>query len=231
MTQAQLITELRALYHAQPKADWSRLAVGDVLLYKYRGWRITRIPPKRGFVLAENLATGAVEKLLRSRYDSADLLVAESDDVVATLRTVHREEIEKALAAGIRISPLVQYDYPELFTPYPPQWEERLREKARDVWMRINELRAFHDRCDPPGWQFGVVDHRIEEAEKDIARQEAYRTNCEAGIGITKPEAIPKIVCGVTARIRELGEEIAILLHLRKHLRSALSGQADEPSA
>ena len=50
------------------------------------------------------------------------------------------------MAAGIGISPLVQYDYPELFTPYPESWDEKQREKAQDVWARINEMRAFHDK-------------------------------------------------------------------------------------
>jgi hypothetical protein len=226
MTRAQVTQELRALYDAQPKADWNRLAVGNVILHKFRGWRITRVPPKRGFVLAENLATGEVEKLLKSQYDSADLLVAESDDTVATLRTVHREAIEKAVAAGIRISPLVQYDYPEVFTPYPPEWDEKRREKARDAWMRINELRAFHDHIDPPGWQFGVLDHRIEQTEKDIVCQEAYRADCEAGVKITKPEAIPGIVRRVDATISELREEIVTLHHLRKHLEKTITGEA-----
>jgi len=230
MTAAQTTKELRALYSAQPKADWSRLAVGNVILHRYRGWRITHVPPKRGFVLGENLATGEVEKLLKSRYDSADLLVAKSDDTVATLRTVHREEIEKAVAAGIRISPLVQYDYPEVFTPCPSDWDEKRREKARDAWMRINELRAFHDHNDPPGWQFGEVDHRIEQTEKEIVCQEAYRANCEAGVKITKPEAIPGIMRRVDETIRELREEIAILHHLRTHLKNTIPGEADTAS-
>ncbi len=227
MTQAQVTKELRALYSAQPKGDWNRLAVGNVILHRYRGWRITRVPPKRGFVLAENLATGEVEKLLKSQYDSEDLLVAENDDTVATLRTVHREEIEKAVAAGITISPLVQYDYPEVFTPYPSEWDERLREKARDTWMRINEMRAFHDLSGPPGWQFGVVDHRIEQIDKDIVCQEAYRADCEAGVKITKPKAIPGIVRRVDETTSELREEIAIFHHLRKHLEKTITGEAD----
>jgi len=218
MTQAQLATELRTLYHAQPKADWSKLAVGNVLLHKYRGWRITRIPPKRGFVLGENLATGEVQKLLRSQYDSPELLVVENDETVAKLRTVHREEIEKALAAGIPIAPLVKYDYPELFTPFPPEWDERLREKARGIWSRVNEMRTFRDRREPVGWQFGEVDERVARAESEIAWQENYRVQCEAGVKIRKPEAIPGIVRHVDERIEELREEVAILLHLRRHL-------------
>ena len=227
MTQAQVTAELRALYHAQPKADWSKLAVGNVILHKYRGWRITRVPPKRGFVLGENLATGKIEKLLRSQYESDDLLVVENDDTLAKLRTAHREEIEKALAAGITISPRVQYDYPELFAPYPPEWDERLREKARDVWMRINELRAFRDRVDPPGWQFGEVDRRIEQAEQYVVCQRAYRADCEAGVGIIKPGAIPSIVRQVDQTIGELREEIAILHRLRKHLENTFTGSVE----
>lgn len=227
LTRAEATQELRALYHAQPKADWSKLAVGHVILHKYRGWRITHVPPKRGYVLGENLATGQVEKLMRSRYESDDLLVVENDDTLATLRTVHREEIEKALAAGITIGPRVQYDYPEMFTPYPPEWEERLREKAGDLWMRINELRAFRDRVDPPGWQFDEVARRIEQAEQHVVCQEAYRADCEAGVGIIKPDAIPSIVRQVDKTIGELREEIAILLHLRRHLKDTLVGEPE----
>jgi hypothetical protein len=227
MTRAQMAQELRTLYHAQPKAAWDSLSVGSVVLHRYRGWRITRIPPKRGFILAENLATGTVEKLLRSQYDDEDLLVAESDDTVDTLRTVHREEIEKALAGGITISPLVQYDYPEVFTPYPSEWKERLREQASDLWMRINDLRAFHELRDPPGWQFDKVDHLIEQAQQDIARQEAYRAQCQAGVKITKPEAIPSIIRRVDETIRQLRDEIAVLQHLRTHLQKTIPGQAE----
>ena len=37
------------------------------------------------------------------------------------------------MAAGTSISPHVQYDYPELFTPYPESWDEKRREKAQDL--------------------------------------------------------------------------------------------------
>ena len=47
------------------------------------------------------------------------------------------------MAAGITISLIVQYDYPEIFTPYPGSWDEKRREKAHDLWRRINEMRAF----------------------------------------------------------------------------------------
>ena len=58
----------------------------------------------------------------------------------------------------------------------------------------------------------------VAEARKDIARWKAYRAECEAGVKITKPEAIPRIVASVDDTIRELKEQIEILRHLRKHL-------------
>ena len=124
MTEPELVQHLRSLYRAQPKADWDALAEGNILLHKGRGWRITHIPPKRGFVMATSVMTGKVEKLLRSQYSTADLLVTD-EATVAELRTVHLDEIRKAMAAGITISPLVQYDYPELFTPFPAAWDEK----------------------------------------------------------------------------------------------------------
>ena len=144
MTKRELGEHLRSLYFAQPKANWDALAVGSIILNKCCGWQITRIPPKRGFVMATNVVTGEVEKLLRSQYATSDLLVTD-EATLAVLRTSHQEEIRKAMAAGIGISPLVQYDYPDLFTPYPESWNEKRREKAEDVWARINEMRAFHD--------------------------------------------------------------------------------------
>ncbi len=110
--------------------------------------RITHIPPKRGFVLATNVLTGEVERLLRSKYNSDDLKVTD-EATLAILRTVHKEEIEKAMAAGKSITPLVQYDYPELFTPYPADWDEKRLERAHELWRRINEMRYFNDRQGP----------------------------------------------------------------------------------
>ena len=40
MTKKEVGDHLRSLYHAQPKADWDKLAVGNVILHKGYGWRI-----------------------------------------------------------------------------------------------------------------------------------------------------------------------------------------------
>jgi len=221
MTRAEVVRQLRSLYDAQPKADWDKLTVGNILLHKGRGWQITRIPPKRGFVMATNVMTGDTEKLLRSQYNSPDLLVSD-EATLAMLRTSHEEEIKKAMAAGISIGPLVQYDYPEIFTPYPSSWDEEQREKAHDTWRRINEMRAFNDHSEAPGWQLRKVAYMRREARRDIARWTEYRAEVEAGVGITKPEVIPRIVGDVDERISELKEQIKILNHLRKHLEKTL---------
>jgi len=221
LTRKEAVERLRSLYHAQPKADWDKLAVGNLVLHKGYGWRIQHVPPKRGFVMATNLATGAVEKLLRSRYDTSDLLVTD-EATVALLRVPHQEEIKKAMAAGKIISPLVQYDYPELFTPYPESWDEKRRERAQDTWARINEMRAFHDSQDPPGWQFRMVDDLIARTKQDIVRWKEYRAECEAGVKIKKPEAIPRILASVDESIRESKEQIETLRHLRKHLEKTV---------
>ncbi len=126
------------------------------------------------------------------------------------------------MAAGITISPLVQYDYPELFTPFPAAWDEKRREKAGDLWRRINEMRAFNDHSEGPGWQFRKVAYMRREAKKDIARWEKYRAEVEAGVGIKKPEAIPDILCSVDRTIGDLKEQVKILGHLRKHLENTL---------
>ncbi len=222
MTKGEAVERLRALYYAQPKADWDALAVGDILLSKGQGWRVARVPPKRGFVMATNVMTGEVEKLLRSQYATPDLLVTD-EGTLAVLRTSHEEEIRKAMAAGAEIRPQVRYDYPEIFTPYPESWDEKRREKAGDLWQRINEMRAFRDSQEPPGWQFGRVDHMVAEARKDIARWRKYRAEVEAGVKITKPEAIPRIVAGVDETIRDLKEQVQILRHLRKHLEKTVT--------
>jgi hypothetical protein len=217
MTKREAVEHLRALYHAQPKADWDTLVVGNVILHKGCGWRIVHIPPKRGFIMAAKLMTGEAEKLLRSRYATPDLLVTDEASL-AVLRISHLEEIKTAMAAGKSISLHVQYDYPELFTPYPESWDEKRRERAQDTWARINEMQAFHDSQDPPGWQFGKVDDMIADAKDGIARWETYRAECEAGVKITKPEAIPRIVASVNDTIGELKERIEIFRHLRMHL-------------
>ena len=221
MTKHEAVEHLRAIYYAQPKTDWDSLAVGNVILHKGRGWRIVHIPPKRGYIMATNVMTGAAEKLLRSRYGILDLLVTD-EATLAILRTSHREVIETALAARKTISLHVQYDYPELFTPYPESWDEKRRERAENTWARINEMRAFQDSQDPPSWQLGKVDDLIASAEDDIARWEEYRVDCEAGVKITKPEAIPRIVASVNDNIRDRKEQIEILHHLRKHLEKTV---------
>jgi hypothetical protein len=228
MTKSEAIEHLRSLYHAQPKADWEKLAVGNIILHKGYGWRIQHVPPKRGFVMATNVMTGEVEKLLRSQYATPDLLVTD-EATLALLRTPHEEEIRKAMAAGAKISPLVQYDYPELFTPYPSEWDSKRREKAGDLWRRINEMRAFNDRQEPPGWQLRKVDRMAAEARKDIARWRKYRAEVEAGVNIKKPEAIPRIVAGVDETIRELKERIETLRHLRKHLEKTVGNGEGVP--
>jgi len=221
MTKSESVDHLRALYFAQPKADWDTLTVGNIIVSKGQAWRIAHIPPKRGFVLAANVMTGEAEKLLRSKFDNGDLLVTD-EATLATLRTVHQEEIEKAIAKGISIAPLVQYDYPALFTPFPASWDDKRRQKAVELWRRINEMRAFNDRQQGRGWQFGKVDDLREHAERDIASWEAYRAEVAAGVKIKKPEAIPRIVSNVDNTISELKDEIDILGHLRKHLEKTL---------
>ena len=99
MTRAAAVDFLRSLYYAQPKADWDTLAVGNVIVSKGRGWRITHIPSKRGFVMATNIMTGEAEKLLRSQYATPDLLVTDEATLII-LCTSHKEEIEKAIAAA-----------------------------------------------------------------------------------------------------------------------------------
>jgi hypothetical protein len=221
MPRDEFVRHIRSLYLAQPKADWDKLAVGNIVMYRGRAWRITHIPPKRGFVMAMNVLSDQPEKLLRSQYATADLRLT-TDKTLARLRTVHPDEIKKAMAAGITISPLVQYDYPEIFTPFPAEWDEKRREKAQDTWRRINEMRAFHDRSEGPGWQFNRVADLIAQAEEDIARWKTYRAEVKAGVKIKKPEAIPGIVSGVDTTISELKEQIEILGHLRKHLENTL---------
>jgi hypothetical protein len=221
MTQEELTKHLRSLYHAQPKADWDALLVGNLILHKGRGWRITRIPPKRGFIMGTNLITGGIEKLLRSEYATPDLLVID-EATLALLETSHLEEIKAAMAAGISISRLVQYDYPEIFTPYPASWDEQRREKANDTWLRINEMRAFNDHSEAPGWQLRKVAHMKDDATTEIARWEEYRAEVEAGVKIKKLEAIPRIVASVNETISDLEEELEILDHLRKHLENTV---------
>ena len=221
MTQREVGEHLRSVYLAQPKADWDALAVDNFILSKGHAWRITRIPPKRGFVLAENVLSAQVEKLLRSCYDSDDLRLTD-EPTLALLRTTHQAEIEKAMAAGIGISLIVQYDYPEVFTPFPSSWDQKRRDKAHDLWLRINDMRAFYDHIDPPGWQFGKVDDLIAQAEEGISSWASYRAEVEAGVGIKKPEAIPRIVVSVDETISELQERIEILGHLRKHLENTV---------
>jgi len=222
MTRAEAVDHLRSLYHAQPKADWNTLAVGNIIMYRGRAWRITHIPPKRGFVMATNIMTGEAEKLLRSQYAGTDLLVTD-EKTLAKLRTEHPDEIRKAMAKGITISPLIQYDYPEIFTPFPVDWDEKRQERAHDLWRRINEMRAFCDRMDGPGWQFSKVDDLIAQAEEDIGGWKIYRADVQAGVNIKKPEAIPRIVSSVDNTISELRERIEILGHLRQHLQNTVA--------
>jgi hypothetical protein len=221
MTIRELGEHLRSVYHAQPKADWDALAVGEFILNKGRAWQITRIPPKRGFILAENVLSGTAEKLLRSHYDNDDLRLTD-ESTLALLRTTHQAEIEQAMTAGIRISLIVQYDYPDIFTPYPSSWDQKRRDKAHDLWARINDMRAFHDRIDALGWQFSKVADLIAQAKEGISGWESYRADVQAGVGIKKPEAIPRIVASVNETISELQERIEVLGHLRKHLENTV---------
>ena len=190
MTRQEAHDYLLALYFAQPTADWNTLKEGNVIVNKGRAWRITHIPPKRGFLMATNLRTAKAEKLLRSKYDNDDLHLTD-EPTLATLRTVHREEIKKAMASGITISLQVQYDYPDIFTPYPESWDEKRREKAHELWRRINELRAYHERQGPLGWQFGKVDALKADLERDIASWQEYRAEVEAGVNIKKEKPFP----------------------------------------
>lgn len=221
MTHQEVIEFLRSLYRAQPRADWDKLAVGNMILHKYQAWHITRIPPKRGFVLTAKVHSGKVEKLLRSQYDN-DALKLTDERTFSILQMTHRDEIEKAMAAGIGINLAVQYDYPDLFTPYPESWSEERRKKAHSIWRRINEMRAFHDHSDGPGWQFGKIDKLIANAQEEIAHQETYLAECQAGVGIKKPEAIPRLVASISESIKDSEEEIEILGHLRKHVERVL---------
>jgi hypothetical protein len=92
------------------------------------------------------------------------------------------------------------------------------------MWRRINEMRAFNDRSEGPGWQLRQVADMRREAKKDIARWEKYRADVEAGVGIKKRDAIPGIVASVNQTISDLKEQIEILGHLRKHLKKTVPG-------
>jgi hypothetical protein len=221
MTRAAAVDYLRTLYYAQPKADWNKLVVGNVIMKNGKAWRITHIPPKRGFVTATNALTGEAEKLLRSKYDGDDLRVTD-EPTLSILCKNHQDEIKKAMAAGISIGLKVQYDYPELFTPFPASWDEKRQEKALGIWRRINEMRAFNDRTLDHGWQFIKVDDLKARAERDIVWQEKYRAEVEAGVGIKKPDVIPSIVASVNETISDLKDEIENVDHLRKHLEKTL---------
>ena len=221
MTRAEAIGHLRSLYNAQPKADWTKLAVGNVIMQHGRAWRITHIPPERGFVTATNVMTGEDEKLLRSKYANSDLLLTD-EKILARLQTDHAVEIGKAMAAGIIISPRVQYDYPEIFTTFPSDWDERRRRNAHDLWLRINDMRAFRDHADGPGWQFQRVAEMLAQIEEDIASWKSDRAKLEAGVDIKKPEAIPGLLQSVDATLSDLREQIENLGHLRKHLENTL---------
>ena len=178
------------------------------------------VPPKRGFVMATNVVTGEVEKLLRSRYATPELLVTD-EATLAVLRTSHLEEIKKAMAAGLASACKSNTTIPSC-SRHTRIWDEKRREKAGDLWARINEMRAFYDRQEPPGWQLRKVDDMMAEARKDIARWRKYRAEVEAGVKIKKPEAIPRIVASVDDTIRELKEQIETLRHLRKHLEKTV---------
>ena len=141
--------------------------MGNIIVSKGRGWRITHIPPKRGFVMATNVMTGDTEKLLRSQYATPDLLVTD-EATLAILRMTHQEEIGKAIAAGISISLAVQYDYPELFTPFPESWDEKRRRTRRRTLAADQRNAGFHDRQQGPGWQYGTVDALRQIAELEI---------------------------------------------------------------
>jgi hypothetical protein len=69
----------------------------------------------------------------------------------------------------------------------------------------------------------------IAQAEEEIARQEAYRAEVEAGAGSRKPETIPGLVAVVDETIRDLKEEIEILRHLRTHLERTLTSGGGTP--
>ena len=101
-------------------------------------------------------------------------------------------------------------------------WNEKRREKAHDLWRRINEMRAFNDRQQGSGWQIPKVADLKADTERDILRWEEYRADCEAGVGIKKPEVIPRLVASTNETISELRERIEILDHLRGHLERTL---------
>ena len=62
----------------------------------------------------------------------------------------------------------------------------------------------------PSGRQYGRVDQLRADTESDIVRWEEYRAGVEAGVKITKREAIPRIVASVNETISELKERIEI---------------------
>ena len=208
------------MYLAQPKADWDTLAVGNVIVSKGRAWRITHIPPKRGFVLATNVMSGEAEKLLRSNYDNDDLLVTD-EATLATLRTVHQEEIEKAMARA-SLSPARPIRLSRTFHAVSCILGRKAAGKGPRTWRRINEMRAFHDRQQGPGWQFRKVDDLKADRPKETFQVGGIPCECEAGVGIKKPEAIPRLVASVNETISELRERIEILDHLRRHLEKTV---------
>jgi hypothetical protein len=217
MTKDEIRAAFKKLYFSQPKANWDALKVGDIIMYDFRGWTITKIPPKRGWVIGKSFLSGEEEKLPRSRYDNSNLLITDQT-TVDTLKTIHREELEKAKNKGIAIAPRIQYDYPDLFTPFPSYWTDKQRQHAQDLWSRMNEMRHFLDnQHGERKWIVQKVDDFIAQNEQYIRDWEAYIVDVKAGKGIKKPEVIPDIVARTENNIKETQDEIEILRHLRNH--------------
>lgn len=166
----------RDAYYACPQADWNTLKPGDMILTKRSGFIITRIPPKRGFVLAYNVldTEQKPERFNRGEYGGKLQLATEAFTAIVKGKS-HAEYLKDAIDAGIELDPWVKYDHLELFTPMPADWSESERTDVGFKFGRFNEWRSGSVRDYGPNWPAVKIQVWIDKQREEIAEREAFR--------------------------------------------------------
>ena len=211
----------RDAWYACPKVVWDSLKLGDMILTKNSGFIVTKIPPKRGFVIASNaLDATQIERFNRKQYE-ANLLLATDEFKAIVKGKSHEEYLKDAIAAGIELDPWVKYDYLELFTPMPAEWSESERTDVGFKFGRMNEWRSGNVRDHGPNWPIVKIQDWIASERNNIAEREAFRQSIIDGTAKDiKPGKEQNVIDLCDGNLEVGRQHLKHLLYLQSHIEN-----------
>lgn len=197
-----------ALYHSCPKANWSKLRVGDIVMNNYIGFRVTRIPPKRGWVDAENIVSN--EPIRLKKKECGGLILA-TDEFKSVALIDHEKSVKEAKSKGRKIPLKVQYDYLFLFTLPPSSWSYDTLKLVQEAFTNFNYQRNKENKLS------NEIDVCIKKCKDSIRYFSRLKRSAAKGVDVN-PAAIDNVVKNYESLIQEGKREVEIYKYIKSHI-------------